>query len=68
MAPALLSLIKHCQDNKDKTSTKYGHSHKGVTGNIQGYIEEHPEIDEVNLNITMSHLQIGPETKNKQDS
>lgn len=68
MAPALLSLIKHCQDKKEMTSTVNGQTRNGVTGNILGYIEEQPEIEEVNLKITQAHMQIGPESKNKQDS
>ena len=68
MAPALLSLIKHCQDKKESTSTINGQTRNGVMGNILGYIEEQPEIDEINLKITQAHVQIGPESKNKQDS
>lgn len=67
MAPALLSLIKHCQDKKQQTSTIQGQTRNGVKGNILGYIEEQQEIDEVNLKITKAHLQIGPESKLKND-
>lgn len=50
-APALLSLIKHCQDNKQLTTTVNGHTRNGVAGNMLGYIEEQPEINELNLKI-----------------
>ena len=40
LAPALLSLIKHCQDKKVSTATVNGVTKNGVVGNILGYIEE----------------------------
>lgn len=67
MAPALLSLIKHCQDKKQSTSTVNGQTKNGVMGDIIGYIDPQQEIDEVNLKITQAHVQIGPESKHKSD-
>lgn len=67
-APALLSLIKHCQDKKQLTSTVNGQTRNGVAGNVLGYIEEQPEINEMNLKIIQSHVQIGPESKNKSQA
>lgn len=61
-APALLSLVKHCQDHKHSTSTVHGQTKNGVKGNIDGYIEEQEEI----LKITKAHVQIGPEEKKKK--
>ena len=65
MAPALLSLVKHCQDKKQSTSSAQGLSKNGVMGHIIGYIEEQIEIKETNLKITKAHVQIGPESKQK---
>lgn len=40
MAPALLSLVKHCQDKKQYTTTVHGQTKDGASGKILGYIEE----------------------------
>jgi len=48
--PALLNLIKHCQDNRELATTIEGHFKNGVHGILAGILKK--EIDEDNLFIT----------------
>jgi len=61
--PALLNLIKHCQDNRELATTIDGHFKNGVHGILAGILKKEIDVD----NLFITNAQISTEVKSKTE-